>query len=275
MYDVMHDASGALRAPWRIVVFVSKAVLLAMVSGSVQSAAGEEGTAVALAAAVLAAHWAIFRLGGRGSWESVGLGRDAARPSLLAEGTLIGAIAIAGPTLALVAVGWFSFQSSDPGSSLVAALRLALLLLPAALWEELFFRGYVFSTIRESWGAPAALVLTSLAFGLLHLANAGANLQAITQVTLAGVWLGAVFLATRSLYAAWAAHFAWNWTLAALLHAPVSGIPFPVPDYRLVDTGPGWATGGVWGPEAGAFALAGMVLTMIYLFTRRARRGER
>ncbi len=272
--DLVHDASGALRVPWRLAVFLVVALIAAVTLGTVLPAVGIPDAATGMAAAMLLAHWATFRLVGRGDWSTVGLGPDAARGRAIPGGMAIGALAIGVPTLGLIMAGWFSVEPAEPGSSTLAALRLALLLLPAALWEELFFRGYLFATIREALGAPIALALTSLAFGLLHLGNAGANLQAIAQVTMAGVWLGVVLLATRSLYAAWAAHFAWNWTLAAVLHAPVSGIPFPVPDYRLVDTGPGWATGGIWGPEAGLFALVGMVSTMIFLFARQRRRRE-
>lgn len=273
--DLIHDASGALRAPWRIGVFLGVSALAAIILlGLLAPVTDTPIVAAGLCLALIVAHWASFRLAGRGDWHTVGLGREAARPATVALGTGIGALAIGVPTAILLAVGWFSIVPSEPANSLLVALQLAIFLLPAALWEELFFRGYLFATLREALGAPAALALTSLAFGLLHLGNAGANLQAIAQVAVAGVWLGVVLLATRSLYAAWLAHFAWNWTMAAVFHAPVSGIPFAVPDYRLVDTGPDWATGGVWGPEAGVFALLGMVLTMIYLFARRARRRE-
>ena len=64
-----------------------------------------------------------------------------------------------------------------------------------------------------------AIVLTSVGFGLLHLRNTGANAESVTLVTLAGFFLAAVLYATRSLYAAWMAHFAWNWTMAVLFHS--------------------------------------------------------
>ena len=79
---------------------------------------------------------------------------------------------------------------------------------------------------------------------------------------------------TRSLYAALAAHLAWNWTLVGVLHTPVSGIPFATPDYRIVDAGPDWATGGVWGPEGGVPAALGLLSASIYLYARRKRREE-
>jgi hypothetical protein len=79
-------------------------------------------------------------------------------------------------------------------------------------------------------------------------------------------------LATRSLYAAWAAHFAWNWTMAAVFHMAVSGSGFPTPNYRVVEVGPDWLTGGSWGTEGGIGALLGMSAGLLYLFARpRAR----
>ena len=148
------------------------------------------------------------------------------------------------------------------------------MLAPAALWEELLVRGYAFAALRRGVGDLSAVALTSVAFGLLHLQNEGANLQAVGQVVFAGVWLCGVLLVTESLYAAWAAHLGWNWMMAAILHAPVSGLGFAVPDFRVVDAGPDWATGGAWGPEAGLGATLGMAATLIFLFARRTRREE-
>src|SRR5207247_455408 len=107
---------------------------------------------------------------------------------------------------------------------------------------ELLTRGYLLTVLRDAWGWPAAVGATSVAFGLLHLRNAGADAQSVILVSLAGVFLATVRIVTGSLYSAWAAHFAWNWTMAALFHAPVSGYAFDAPAYRYVDAGPDWAT---------------------------------
>ncbi|MDQ8160926.1 MAG: hypothetical protein P3C12_16095, partial [Gemmatimonadota bacterium] len=60
---------------------------------------------------------------------------------------------------------------------------------------------------------------------------------------------------TASLPAAWSAHLAWNWVMAAVLHMPVSGLPFATPGYRAVVQGGEWLTGGAWGPEGGMMAV--------------------
>lgn len=278
--------SGTLRAPWRLALFVAativavvvvQAVLAPLVVGAVWFVARVRLSAYfyGMAAALLVAHLVVFRHDGTGaSWSSIGFGRAAARPALLGRGFAVGALAIGLPVLALMAAGWLKPTAAAAGSSLAAAVRLLFVLAPAALWEELLVRGYAFGVIRGAAGAPAAVLLTSVAFGLLHLQNAGANLQTVGQVVFAGVWLSGVLLATGSLYAAWMAHLAWNWTLVAVFHAPVSGLDFVLPDWRLMDTGPDWATGGAWGPEGGLAATVGMAITLTYLMSRRARRGE-
>ena len=84
----------------------------------------------------------------------------------------------------------------------------------------------------------------------------------------AGFFLGAILLATGSLYAAGAAHFAWNWVMAGALHIAVSGIASSDADYRTVETGPDWLTGGPWGPEGGLAAVAAMFVAIFYLYGR-------
>jgi len=282
--SLIRDSSGALNAPLRVVLFlllsggcilVAQAVAFPLFAHFAASPTAQLAVVTsALTLALVGAHALAFKFGGWGTWSSVGLGRQSARPRTLASALLMGCFAIGIPSLVLYLVGWFRFVPGGEGSALLSASHLALALLPAALWEELLARGFLFATLRERWGAPAALILTSVGFGLLHLGNPGANLQAVVQVSLAGFWLGGILLATGSLYAAWMAHAAWNWTMAALLHAPVSGAPFSMPGWRLVDTGPDWATGGGWGPEGGLLAVAGMAVSLIYLYSRRRSRME-
>lgn len=278
--------TGALRAPWRVVLFVALLIVMYIASaglfGPIFAAifrfAGVEGladeawiTAIALVAATAIC----VRLVDKRPWSDVWLGEAAARPRLFAIGFAIGALAIAVPIVALIGGGWLRSATSGPGSWLGASLRVSLLLVPAALSEELLMRGYLLSVLRESWGWVWAIVATSIGFGLLHLRNPGATAESVTLVTLAGFFLAVVVYSTRSLYAAWMAHFAWNWTMAAVFHVAVSGLPLESPTYRYVDAGPDWATGGQWGPEGGLPAAVGMAGAMALLISRRRARSTR
>jgi membrane protease YdiL (CAAX protease family) len=222
-------------------------------------------------AGALAATALLLRWVDRRPWRAVAMGRDEARPRLLAEGWVLGMLAIGLPSLLLVAAGWLDFAPAAPGEWTGAALRATALLLPAAVLEEVLMRGYVFSWLRQALGAWWAIGVTSVVFGLLHLGNPGADARAIALVMLAGVFLGLVVVVTRSVWAASAAHLAWNFTMAVLLHTAVSGLPLARPDYELRDDGPDWATGGGWGPEGGAAGALGMLAGIGYLSWRGRR----
>lgn len=237
--------------------------------------AREASFVTVMAVGLLIGHAWTFHLVDPRAWTFVALGPAAWRPRLIATCAALGALAIAVPSAALLALGWLQIVPAAPGSSLGAAGAALAVLIPAALWEELFVRGYAFAVLRERWGPLPAIVVTSQVFGLMHLLNSGATIHAFVVVILAGLLLGLIREATRSLYAAWAAHLAWNVVLVVLFHATVSGLTMAAPDYRMIDTGPDWATGGKWGPEGGYFAAAGIIAASWYVFRRSMRRRPR
>jgi uncharacterized protein len=281
--DLYVGADGRPRPPWRLLQFVLLSVgclvvvwftlgpLIAPLQTRLDIPGLTETYCICLA--FLLAHWMTFRTFDKRGWSFVWLDRHAARPRALLGGAALGAAPIGLPSLLLVAVGLLAFRLTPDGPSLLVAAQTVVLLAPAALYEELLSRGYIFATLREWLGARFAVIVTSVAFGLLHLANPNVSPLSIALVILAGVYLAGVVLATKSLYAAWVAHFAWNWTMAALLHVPVSGVSLGMPDYRIVDAGPDWITGGQWGPEGGAAAGLGMLAGLGFLYWRFRARG--
>lgn len=222
----------------------------------------------------LAAHVFMLRKVDHREWSFVWMDREAARLSMLVAGFVLGSLAVAAPAVLLLGAGQLEVVAAADGGWWSTALLAAVVLLPSAFAEELFARGYIFALVREAAGWKVALAGTSIGFGLLHVANPGANWQSLSVVVLAGFFLGSIVLVTGSLYAATLAHFAWNWFIAAVLHMPVSGIPVAgSPDYRVVETGPDWLTGGSWGPEGGIAAGLGLGIGLVYLFwnARRSR----
>ena len=275
-------APGRLRAPWRILIFLvatfacgfASSLFVAPAVSFLYSLVGLRVTSDGwvIVAALLGGHRIALRYVDKRPWSDVWLDRSAARPVLLARGFLFGALAIGLPILLLIAIGWLAPRPGVHEPFLAPALRVSILLLPAAFYEELATRGYVFAVLRDAVGWRTGLIAMSVLFGLLHLRNPGADIQSVTLVILAGIFLGVIVIATRSLYAAWMAHFAWNWTMAVVFHTAVSGLPLEAPSYRYVDAGPDWATGGVWGPEGGAAGGLGMLGGLVYLYARRGSR---
>jgi uncharacterized protein len=223
---------------------------------------------------VVIATWIMLRRVEKLPWSTVGLDRAATSPRLIIKGALLGGLTIGIASLLLFAIGMLRIDRTVPGSWWGEAGRATLVFLPAAFFEELFIRGYVFAVLRRAAGWKLALIVTSVVFGLLHAWNPNPDAESILAVIVAGFFLGAIFLATRSLYAAGAAHFAWNWVMSGALHIAVSGLPSPDPDYRVVETGPDWLTGGPWGPEGGLMAVVTMFIVFFYLYGRYLKRME-
>jgi len=268
-------------APFRIALFIALSIAAYIVTTIVCARVfdalhvrdtGQLLFPILIAAALLVVHYYALRTLERGaSWSFVGLGAADATPPLLSGGLVLGVIGIGVPSALLLVTHQLRAIDAPAGNWWITALRGAIFLLPAALIEELFLRGYVFAVLRQRVGWKWALIGTSVTFGLLHLNNPESSPQSTLIVIIAGFFLGMVLLATRSLYAAWMAHFAWNWTMAALLHTAVSGIPVLTPGYRIVSSGPEWLTGGAWGPEGGFAAGVSMIILTLFLYGRFVR----
>jgi membrane protease YdiL (CAAX protease family) len=187
-----------------------------------------------------------------------------------ALGFLLGAVP-AGAAISLSLLGGASFVP-DEGSWAsygAAVLRLLVLLAPAALFEEIVFRGVGQVVLARAIGPVRAVVCFASLFALAHLANPNATALGLFNIALAGVFLGIAFYAPGGIWTAWGAHLGWNTTLAALDTA-VSGLALDLPRIDYIPAGPAWLTGGTFGPEGGLFATG-----MIALATATAWRWTR
>lgn len=267
----LYAEPGRLRAVWRLAVFgfavfmfqPIASSLIAPLFGVLSRAVGEPVPAYPwiTLATVTSALLLAGRLVDETPWDALGLGKAAWRLPAIGGGAAIGAGVLAATMLLLWVAG--SVQVQQAGTSILgggspwgaSALRLAVLLAPSALWEELVFRGYLWTVARDAGGIHLARWSTAVAFGVIHLMNAGSGVQTTILVVVAGLGLAVLRERTDSVMAAFAAHFLWNWCMAAVLHVAVSGIVFETPGYRTVLTGPAWWTGGAWGPEGSLAAL--------------------
>jgi membrane protease YdiL (CAAX protease family) len=131
--------------------------------------------------------------------------------------------------------------------------KTVLILAPAALAEELMFRGLPMAVAGAAIGRGRAVLILSVLFALAHVTNPNVTAAGIGNIALAGIFLALAFWSAGGMWTAFGAHLGWNATLAALA-APVSGLPFDIPyiDYRTGS--PAWLTGGAFGPEGGLLA---------------------
>jgi hypothetical protein len=145
--------------------------------------------------------------------------------------------------------------------------------LGAAVTEELIFRGLALQALEKLCGSWAALTITAVLFGGLHLANPDATPWSSTAIAIeAGVLLGAAFLWKRNIWFVVGLHFAWNTTLG-LIGIPVSGHA----SEGLMTTnptGPDLLTGGEFGLEASIVPVIVSLLIAIPMLIATHRRGN-
>ncbi len=151
---------------------------------------------------------------------------------------------------------------------------LVALFVPAALHEELAFRGYVYQKLRQ-WSRGLAVAVTSIVFAVLHSGNAGASPLAIVNILIAGVLLALAYERYRRLWFPIGIHFAWNVMSGPVLGFPVSGFVPRDSVLRVAGSGPELVTGGTFGIEASIWMTVMEVLAIALLFRNSSFRFER
>jgi hypothetical protein len=192
-------------------------------------------------------------------------------PRRAATGTLLGAVLFCIVYAVLVLGGYVQHARFGGFAGFWLPLATAI---GAGVGEELAFRGVIFRMTEERLGTAAALIISSLLFGLVHAANPGATLVSTAAIALeAGGLLGMAYSASRSLWLPIGLHFGWNFTEGGIFGTAVSGGQ----SHGLVDSvlsGPTLMTGGSFGPEASVIAVVVCLAATVTLGLWTARHGR-
>jgi hypothetical protein len=87
----------------------------------------------------------------------------------------------------------------------------------APLFEELFFRGFLYPVLVRRLGPSLAIILTAAGFGLIHAPQLGHAWAPVLVVFLVGLVLTITRALTRSVAAGFLMHMAYNGTISMLL----------------------------------------------------------
>jgi uncharacterized protein len=188
-------------------------------------------------------------------------------------GALVGLLGPAGVLACWACFGRVHIAWRPEWPSLAVPLALAPAFALAAFQEEVAFRGYLQRNLAASWGTVAAVAVASALFAAAHGLNDGATALGIANCGLIGTFLALTVLLTGRLWFAVGFHFLWNYTLGVLLELPVSGVTLRG-GMRVAYDGPGWLTGGDFGPEASiaTTAVTAALALAALLCARRSRR---
>jgi ABC-2 type transport system permease protein/sodium transport system permease protein len=163
---------------------------------------------------------------GRVRWTS-GFGLTAPRPAALAAGLVLG-VSLWPLVLRFLEQGTALEAQHDSMQEAIDRARasgvlLLIAMIGAALSEELFFRGYLFTALRARTGALVTIGVTAALFGAAHVFLGGAlGLSRLLSSTLLGVVLGLVCWRSRSVVPGMLLHACYNSVLVLLLVAGLS-----------------------------------------------------
>jgi membrane protease YdiL (CAAX protease family) len=217
-----------------------------------------------------------------GAYLALALWIEHRRPlELIGPGALAGAAGgIAGGAALITSVmtclwlaGAYGISGFQPDVPWVGPLLMTGL--ATAIAEEIVFRGVLFRICEEGMGSAAALAVSALLFGALHMPNPGATAWSSLAIALeAGVLLALVYMVWRSLPVCMGVHLAWNFMEGTVFGSAVSGTGGKASFIAGRLEGPAWLTGGVFGIEASALTVGISLAVSLVLLGLARRRGH-
>lgn len=167
-------------------------------------------------------------------------------------GTLIGFTLQSLTILVIYLNGNYSVVNINPISFILIPFTI---MFTVAIIEEILVRGIIFRIVEEKLGTYISLTISSVLFGVFHLANPHGTLISAICITMAGFMLGAAFIYSRNLWFPIALHFAWNFTQSGIYGAITSGNEKTSSLLNAKLQGPEFITGGEFGPEGSIQAI--------------------
>lgn len=295
---VWNDAQNRLRTPIRLLAVGVVFSLITAVFGvglfsvlgltGVDPGAFDEFTLLVIGSVVsvpatVATLWLGARYVDRRPFVDYGLHIDRTWWLDLGFGLVLGAGLQIGIASVGLLAGWYSvgglFLAQGPVGLGGALLLVAVLFVSVGIVEELLARGWLLTNLAEGLLAAGrraavgiAVLLSSVLFGVAHLANPGASWVSATIISFAGVFLAVGYVLTGELGIPIGVHITWNFFQGPVFGLGVSGLEMPVAIVALEPIGPEWITGGGFGPEAGLLGflavLVGITATLLWVYHR-------
>ena len=129
------------------------------------------------------------------------------------------------------------------------------------------------SSIKSNHGIWISVLVSALAFALLHSLNPGMTVLSFFNLFLSGVFFSALVLRFDNLWTACAAHAAWNFFQGNIIGVGVSGMDQSVSVFKCTNIGSDLITGGSFGFEGGlvmTFILA-VVTVLLLVVPKKAK----
>lgn len=188
-------------------------------------------------------------------------------------GFCINIIAVTIMTIALYLMGVIEIEINKNIN--MSINTCALIAIISAGWlvqsvsEEIGIRGWLLPVLGAKYSPKIAILVTSIAFGILHLFTPTATVLSFVNIILSGLFFNLYAINEDSLWGVWGFHCAWNLALGNIYAFMVSG--FSAGDFTIFKikvVGNELLTGGSFGPEGGLLATIVLIIGVIVCIFR-------
>jgi len=184
----------------------------------------------------------------------------------------IGALAGLGMMAVVVLVGMVTGSLSlkfNPEAGIGMLVLLFAGFMVQGMAEEVLCRGYfLVSLARKNRNVWMGIIVSAIAFGALHLANAGMAPLALVNLVLFGIFAGVYFVKRGNIWGIAAFHSVWNFAQGNIFGILVSGNDFGTTVFTsTINEEMALINGGAFGLEGGILTtivlVAGTVIVMM------------
>lgn len=210
-------------------------------------------------------------------WRDVGISSLRSQGGNLFFGLFLGAISITFVTLIMAVTKQITLTPVKVNPQLLKIIGMYFVgFIFVAANEELFFRGYVISSLKQTKSYPVIYIVSCLIFGLAHTSNPNVHPLGILNIFLIGLLFTHMFIQTKSLWMSMGYHLTWNFFQGNIIGFNVSGTKgngF----FHIKESDNIW-TGGSFGAEASIWTTVVILLTFwitnFYFHSRDGRTSE-
>lgn len=185
-------------------------------------------------------------------------------------GLMIGFILLSFSMFFVWLIGDFSILSINPVSLLIPHLIISI---SSSISEEILHRGIIFNLIEDKFGSYIAIIISSLNFGLFHIANPNSSLLLSLCLSInAGFLLASAYIYSRSIVFPVSIHFSWNFFSSSIFGSNVSGYKIEESFFVTNISGPEYITGGEFGIEGSIQVLIiNLIASFIFFYISRKK----
>ena len=164
-----------------------------------------------------------------------------------------------------------SYGNGEPViRNIVYALKVGL---SAGITEELLFRGYIMKLVENRWKRKAAIIVPSVLFAALHLANGMGSADVLLLFaagTTVGIMFSMVTYASGSVFNSAAIHTVWNTLIIGFFKFASQPIEYGSQINYTIESDNIFITGGRFGVEAAIPAIIGYVVVIVLAVIQKA-----